>query len=114
MTTANEPKRGLIEAARQDKGWGGRLKELADNLSNGDKSALVAMLQSTGNEDVAAMTPKGSANDWFWAHLSNVGFMRTRDDQVQEPLKSIMVAYSLTQQGRRLLPGLLRSLFFTA
>ena len=103
--------RGFDEAAQHDKGWGPRLKSLAANLSDGDKSVLLAMLKEGAEETASAMTTRGSANDWFWAHLSNVGWMQESIDTVPEALQANIVAYSITPDGRRLLPGLLPSFF---
>lgn len=111
MADKPEPMRGLDEAAQHDKSWGPRLKELAEKLSAGDKSVLVAMLGEGAAQDAVSMTSRGSPNDWFWAHLSKVGLMQERPDAVPEPLQAHVVAYAVTPTGKQTLPGLLRSFF---
>lgn len=107
----DEPDRRLSESAKHDKSWGPQLKELAKALSKGDKSVLVALLQTTNDEARVALTSRGSPNDWFWAHLANVGLMEEYEEGVPEELRDITVAYTITANGYRMLPGLLPSLF---
>ncbi|WP_299967171.1 hypothetical protein [uncultured Roseobacter sp.] len=109
--TSVDPVRGLLEDAKTDRSWGPRLKALAEALSDGDRSALIALLQNDAQKDAAVMTSRGSANDRFWAHLSNVGLTALQDGSVPEPLRETAVAYKLTPEGRRLLPPLVGSLF---
>lgn len=106
-----EPERGLDAAARKDTGWGPRLKTLADALSARDKSVLIAMLEGEAAEDKLAMTSRGSANDWFRAHLSRVGLMKVRPEAVPDALREVVIAYALTPEGRKHLPSLLPGLF---
>ena len=111
MTTGDEPERGFHEPALHDKSWGPRLKELAAALSDGDRSVLLSLLQET--KDATAMTSRGSPNDWFWAHLSRIGWMAPREDAVPDPLRATIVAYHVTEEGQTHLPGLLPHFFDT-
>lgn len=103
--------RGFDEAALTDKSWGPRLKSLSTKLSDGDKSVLLALLKEDAEKSASAMTTRGSSNDWFWALLSNVGWMQECSEVVPEPLQASVVAYSVTSDGRHLLPGLLPTFF---
>ncbi len=69
------------------------------------------MLQGGAAEDKVAMTSRGSPNDWFWAHLSRVGLMEVRPEAAPEALREVVIAYALTPDGRKYLPGLLPGLF---
>ena len=108
-----EPERGFSAAAAQDKSWGPRLKDLAQNLSPGDKSVLMALLSAErpDRDQSIAMTSRGSPNDWFWAHLAKVGWMEEAAAEVPEPLRSMTIAYRVTPEGQRLLPGMLPHFF---
>ncbi|PIE15483.1 MAG: hypothetical protein CSA70_00285 [Rhodobacterales bacterium] len=108
--TPKDPQCGLSEAAQNDRSWRPKLQELANALSDGEKSALIAALKNPG-DDVALLTARGAPNDWFWAHLSQVGLMVVDEDIPAEPLRELSVVYRLTAEGRKHLPLLLRSLF---
>ncbi len=108
-TSAPEP--GLSNQAQKSKSWGPSLVKLFNNLSAGDKSILVAVLQKRGG---VLLTTKCSNNDLFWIHLSLVGMSEVKPDAIPTGLPAAqakkMRAFKLTASGYQRLPSFLRVL----
>ena len=103
-TAAPEP--GPSPEALHSKSWGPKLKVLFNNLSDGEKSNVLAVMETP---DAALLTMKCSNNDLFWIHLSLVGMSEVEPDSLPELLADKGRAWKLTGLGYRTLPALLRS-----
>ncbi|MEM1274589.1 MAG: hypothetical protein AAGF88_12280 [Pseudomonadota bacterium] len=104
------PDRSFVAAAREDLSMGPRLRDAAEQLSRGNRSVLLAALDSQGATTM--MTVACSANDRFWSLLANLGLMRDTTADLADALRDTgAVAYELTDAGRQVLPDLLTPLF---
>lgn len=105
----NAPEPGLSKQAQKSKSWGPALVKLFNNLSAGDKSAVVAVLQ---RPDGILLITKCSNNDLFWTHISLVGMSEVKPEAIPSGLPAAQTkkfrAYRLTTSGYQRLPSFLR------